>query len=243
MENFERKGQDGPLQESLQNLPEKVRVLVSDGISSVAQRYPGRIQLHELNFAIRESEEMRGLIAAYDVQKHVVYVGKDFTVNYEKTHEDSKIKLEAEQMIVHELMHSISFRKVEERGPYVYVMSGVQLERGNKKDWTIVDRKRKDFNEFFTNYFAFKIMRDKSHDGESQKILEYSLQHSVGIVFGDMLESIVGVQTLERAYFEGDTEGLFAVIDSLGINSRKLFSSIERGDFDAAIKMISKKSK
>jgi len=233
-----------------ENFPEKIRDFILDKVQLVYQEYPEMIdRLNDLRFSaasLKElyygDEKIGGFPLAYNAVDHKVYLNKDFNILEEMERSKSPLeKIRTEQNVIHELMHAISYRKIEEGEPYLYCYSGVQFSKGRGK--VVKERKREVLNEAITNEFTFDILRKKIIDPEEREIIEYSEAISPGIRLFKALDNLIGRVVLFDAYFEGKIEELYGALEQKGINPRKLLGLIEKQNYKAAAEILEKKAK
>lgn len=173
--------------------------------------------------------------AFYGPEGHRIFAVKDLPVNEQILPVDLSPEILAKFKILHELTHAISHRKIDEEASTLYC--GVQKVVSHDGEF---ESNNFNLNEAITNYFAFSVFPNLIPNPEDVKKANKLRETQGVLVIPATIAKVAGAEALEKAYFEGDVEGLRMAINKKGVNGSEIFSLMEERDGKEVLRMLSK---
>lgn len=160
----------------------------------------------------------------YDTSEHVLVTTPTFlatTLNAIETQNPLEL-LRLSRCFIHEFMHVISSQKLArtetQKGmTRSRVRSGISIATENLRTGEVFWQ-NEGLNEYLTDFFAYELLKKDEHFALIQEASSYS------VAVGEALIRITGRDTLNVAYFEGNTWKFEKVLKKGGVNSILLFS-------------------
>ena len=158
----------------------------------------------------------------YEQTKHHICFNEDFLNAFNSC---SSVNDELFLLLggIHECLHAISFRKIrkDEKGDVYYLgLRRRTIINGDTKEYYL-----EWLNEYMTDHLAFRVMEKTL----SLKVVEWRQAPEHRLV--DALMSKVGLNVLNRAYFDGKFEEFTRALGKRRVDCQKLFQLL---DFSSA---------
>jgi hypothetical protein len=174
--------------------------------------------------------------AFYLPESHRIFAVKDLVPNEKILPIDISPEMLTKFKMLHELTHAISYRCLDElpSAVNVGVQKSVLLEDGKIKNENF------GLNEALTNFFAFRVFPEIARNPEDIRKINELRKTSGVLTIPAEIANVVGIEVLEKAYFDGDVEGLRMALNKKGINGSTIFSLMEQRGGGEVLKMLSK---
>lgn len=243
-----------------------VQKAMTDNVRLAATNYPDMVErLDDIRYALIDGDEYENYIDAtgldgfariifYDPQRHQVNINKrliaelrERVVETAQEHPDRYREFVGlrtlRQYLLHEMIHAISFNKIEFHDNCCEFYSGVQTGRID-----LVSRKRelknKNLNEMITDHLSaellLKDMRESIEDEEMKRYMEENINNGDGFALSRELEALVGPEIIRAAYLDGNVQKLWDVVEKKGINPRRVRDFVNNGDYQKGAEFIRK---
>jgi hypothetical protein len=243
-----------------------VQKAVTDNLRLVATNYPDRMErLNDVRYALIDGDEYENYISAtgldgfarvifYDPQRHQVNINKRLIAElrgrvvedaqeYPDRYREFVEQMALRQFLLHEMMHAISFNKIEFHDNCCKFYSGVQTGRID-----LVSRKRElkneNLNEMITDHLSaellLKDMRESTEDEEMKKYMEDNINNGDGFALSRELQALVGPEIMRAVYLDGNGQKLWDVVEKRGINPRRVRDFVNNGDYQKGAEFIRK---
>ncbi len=243
-----------------------VQKAVTDNLKLVATNYPDRMErLDDVRYALIDGDEYENYIDAtgldgfarvifYDPQRHQVNINKRLIAelrkrvvggaqDYPNRYKEFAERMTLRQFLLHEMMHAISFSKIEFHGNCCEYYSGMQTERidlvSGKREL-----KNKNLNEMITDYLSaellLKDMLENTEDDEMKRYIEGRANNNNEFALFKELEKLVGPEIIPAAYLDGNARKLWDVVEKHGINPRRVRDFVNNGDYEKGAEFIRK---
>ena len=243
-----------------------VQKAVTDNLRLVATNYPDRMErLDDVRYALIDGDEYENYISAtgldgfariifYDPQRYQVNINKrliaelrEIIAETVQEHPDRYRefvgRMTLRHFLLHEMMHAISFSKIEFHDNCCEFCSGVQTGRidlvSGKREL-----KNKNLNEMITDHLSaellFKDMRESTEDDETKRYMEGHINNGDEFALSRELETLVGPEIMRAASLDGNAQKLWDVVEKHGINPRRVRDFVNNGDYQKGAEFIRK---